>query len=172
MTLSARRAALKALGDIGKDRNRRTADLVLQRPVAPVLRLFIDIAHQLALLRHLRRAAQGGAGVVLVLHDLAHAMNHADRVVVLDRGVVAADGACEDALDQQVIERYDRLLVHYGRRALSCADGGICRVCGMRVTVQDIQIIKMQAEDSVVPCKSCGRILYLEEEMRGTLVKK
>ncbi|UYH56132.1 ABC transporter ATP-binding protein [Qipengyuania sp. SS22] len=65
----------------------------------------LDIAHQLALLRHLRAAAAGGAGVVLVLHDLAHAMNHADRVVVLDQGRVAADGRCEDALDQQVIER-------------------------------------------------------------------
>ena len=73
----------------------------------------LDIAHQLALLRHLRRAAQGGAGVVLVLHDLAHAMNHADRVVVLDRGVVAADGACEDALDQQVIERVWKVPVRW-----------------------------------------------------------
>ncbi|MFA6218204.1 MAG: ABC transporter ATP-binding protein [Erythrobacter sp.] len=65
----------------------------------------LDLAHQLALLRHLRAAAAAGAGVVLVLHDLAHAMNHADRVVVLDRGRVAADGACEDALDPLVIER-------------------------------------------------------------------
>ncbi|HBC16711.1 MAG TPA: ABC transporter ATP-binding protein, partial [Erythrobacter sp.] len=73
----------------------------------------LDIAHQLALLKHLRRAAQGGAGVVLVLHDLAHAMNHADRVVVLDRGVVAADGACEDALDQQVIERVWKVPVRW-----------------------------------------------------------
>ncbi|MBL4718849.1 MAG: ABC transporter ATP-binding protein, partial [Erythrobacter sp.] len=73
----------------------------------------LDIAHQLSLLKHLRRAAQGGAGVVLVLHDLAHAMNHADRVVVLDRGVVAADGACEDALDQQVIERVWKVPVRW-----------------------------------------------------------
>lgn len=65
----------------------------------------LDLAHQLALLRHLRVAADAGAGVVLVLHDLAHAMNHADRVVVLDRGRIAADGACENALDPQVIER-------------------------------------------------------------------
>ncbi|QKG71898.1 ABC transporter ATP-binding protein [Erythrobacter mangrovi] len=65
----------------------------------------LDLAHQLALLRHLRAAADAGAGVVLVLHDLAHAMNHADRVVVLDRGGIAADGVCENALDPQVIER-------------------------------------------------------------------
>ncbi|HBM04083.1 MAG TPA: ABC transporter ATP-binding protein, partial [Erythrobacter sp.] len=40
-------------------------------------------------------------------------MNHADRVVVLDRGVVAADGACEDALDQQVIERVWKVPVRW-----------------------------------------------------------
>ncbi|UOR08510.1 ABC transporter ATP-binding protein [Qipengyuania flava] len=73
----------------------------------------LDIAHQLALLRHLRRAADGGAGVVLVLHDLAHAMNHADRVVVLDRGTLAADGACEDALDQRVVERVWKVPVRW-----------------------------------------------------------
>ncbi len=65
----------------------------------------LDLAHQLALLHHLRAAADAGAGVVLVLHDLALAMNHADRVVVLDGGRVAADGRCEDALDHRVIER-------------------------------------------------------------------
>ena len=82
----------------------------------------LDIAHQLALLRHLRAAAGRGAGVVLVLHDLAHAMNHADRVVVLDRGQVAADGACEDALDHEVIERVWKVPVRWigepGHRAL------------------------------------------------------
>lgn len=65
----------------------------------------LDLAHQLALLAHLRRAAQAGAGVVLVLHDLALAMNHADRVIVLDGGAKAADGAPEEALSAAVIER-------------------------------------------------------------------
>ncbi|MCB5424172.1 ABC transporter ATP-binding protein [Altererythrobacter sp. CC-YST694] len=58
----------------------------------------LDIAHQLALLVTLRRAAAGGAGVVLVLHDLALAMNHADRVLLLDGGRLVADASPEDAL--------------------------------------------------------------------------
>ena len=65
----------------------------------------LDLAHQLALLAHFRRSAGAGAGVVLVLHDLALAMNHADRVVVLERGTVAADGAPAQALAPEVIER-------------------------------------------------------------------
>lgn len=65
----------------------------------------LDLAHQLALLAHLRRVANEGIGIVLVLHDLALAMNHADRALVLENGRVAADGACKDALDHRVIER-------------------------------------------------------------------
>ena len=63
----------------------------------------LDLAHQLALLGHLRRAADAGAGVVLVLHDLGLAMNHADRVVVLSGGTKAADGTPEGALSTDII---------------------------------------------------------------------
>jgi iron complex transport system ATP-binding protein len=65
----------------------------------------LDLAHQLALLRQFRVLAGQGAGVVLVLHDLAQAMNHADRVVVLDGGAVAADGPPDQALSEAVIAR-------------------------------------------------------------------
>lgn len=82
----------------------------------------LDLAHQLALLARLRRAAEASAGVVLVLHDLALAMNHADRVVVLERGAVAADGAPEEALAAEVIERVWGVSVRWlgepGARAL------------------------------------------------------
>lgn len=63
----------------------------------------LDLAHQLALLDVLRRQSRNGTGVVLVVHDLAVAMNHADRVVVLDKGRVAADGAPQSALSAEII---------------------------------------------------------------------
>jgi len=82
----------------------------------------LDLAHQLELLAHLRRAADAGAGVVLVLHDLALAMNHADRALVLSEGALAADGPCEDALDTTVIERVWKVSARWlgepGQRAL------------------------------------------------------
>jgi len=58
----------------------------------------LDIAHQLDMLKVLRAEAEAGCGVVLVLHDLALAMNHADRVLVLREGRLVADGAPEAAL--------------------------------------------------------------------------
>lgn len=65
----------------------------------------LDLAHQLSLLARLRTAAAARAGVVLVLHDLGLAMNHADRVVVLSEGRVAADGPPAGALSADVIAR-------------------------------------------------------------------
>ena len=63
-----------------------------------------------------------GARVVLVLHDLALAMNHADRVLVLDGGEVVADGAPEAALSPAIVERVwgvsARWLGEAGARAL------------------------------------------------------
>lgn len=83
----------------------------------------LDLAHQLTLLAHFRRLADAGLGVVLVLHDLAHAMNHADRVVVLDRGRIAADAPPPEALGEVVIERVwgvkARWLGEPGLRALA-----------------------------------------------------
>lgn len=63
----------------------------------------LDIGHQLALLRHLRRVAEDGAGVVLVLHDLSLARNHADHVAVLDGGRLIASGAPPETLSEAVI---------------------------------------------------------------------
>ena len=65
----------------------------------------LDLAHQLAILRRLRAAADNGAGAVLVLHDLALAMNHADRVLVLEAGRLVADGAPQEALSAANIAR-------------------------------------------------------------------
>lgn len=63
----------------------------------------LDLAHQQVLLRHLRAAAAQGAGVALVLHDLATAMNHADRVLVLKEGQLLADGPPVEALSAVII---------------------------------------------------------------------
>ena len=82
----------------------------------------LDIGHQLALLGNLRQVAERGTGVVLVLHDLALVMNHADRVLVLDRGRLAADGAPNEALAEQLVETVWKVPVSWlgqpGARAL------------------------------------------------------
>lgn len=63
----------------------------------------LDLAHQLNLIAHLKSCAASGQGVVVVLHDLALAMNHADRVLVLKEGRLIADGPPDQALAPDVI---------------------------------------------------------------------
>ncbi len=87
----------------------------------------LDFYHQLEVLASLRAAAGLGRGVVLVLHDLALAMNHADRVIVLDHGHVHADGPPEQALSAgNIIEVWGvaaRWLGEAGARALVTGGG-------------------------------------------------
>ena len=82
----------------------------------------LDLGHAAGLMRRLRGQALAGAGVVLVLHDLAAAMNHADRVVVIDDGRVVADGAPGAALRAEVIAGVwgveARWVGNHGERAL------------------------------------------------------
>ena len=84
----------------------------------------LDLAHRFTLIEHLRSAAQAGAGVVLVVHDLAVAMNHADYVLVLDRGTLAAEGEPAAALAPEVIARVFGVngdwLGPMGAKAFSC----------------------------------------------------
>lgn len=63
----------------------------------------LDLAHQLGLIAHLKACACAGQGVVVVLHDLALAMNHAARVLVLHDGALVADGPPAAALAPEVI---------------------------------------------------------------------
>ncbi len=87
----------------------------------------LDLAHAASLVARFRAQAGEGRGVVLVLHDLASAMNHADRVLVLDRGRLAADGPPAAALREEVIAGVwgveARWVGEAGSRALALGGG-------------------------------------------------
>jgi iron complex transport system ATP-binding protein len=61
--------------------------LLLDEPTA-----FLDLGHQVAAMRMAQVAARGGLSVLAVLHDLNLAAAACDRVVVLSRGRVVAEG--------------------------------------------------------------------------------
>lgn len=67
--------------------------LLLDEPTAA-----LDIHHEELTLRVVRDRVDDGAGVVVVLHDLGLAAAHADRVVVLADGGIAASGSPGDVL--------------------------------------------------------------------------
>lgn len=59
----------------------------------------LDPLHQLETMDLLRRIARGGTGVVVVLHDLSLAARFCDRLLLLNHGRLAAEGAPEQVLD-------------------------------------------------------------------------
>ena len=58
---------------------------------------FLDIAHQLQLMKQARALAEEGKAVVLVLHDLSLALEYADFLAVLCEGRCIFRGSPEDA---------------------------------------------------------------------------
>lgn len=77
----------KARTSFARVLSQATTLLFLDEPTAA-----LDIRHQELLLAEARRLAREGHCVVVVLHDLSLAAAYADRIVLLSRGRVAADG--------------------------------------------------------------------------------
>ncbi|MGB6059399.1 MAG: heme ABC transporter ATP-binding protein [Microthrixaceae bacterium] len=75
-----------------------TRVLFLDEPTAA-----LDVHHQERTFDLLRKRAENGAAVVVVVHDLGLAAAHSDRVVVLSGGVVAVDGPPDVAFDPDVL---------------------------------------------------------------------
>ena len=65
---------------------------------------YLDVAHQLRTMAHARFLARSGKTVILVLHDLALALQFADRVLVLSRGQPAADGTPEEVFSSGCLD--------------------------------------------------------------------
>lgn len=66
---------------------------------------YLDIAHQLELMRTLRSLADKGKGILVVMHDLPMALTFSDRVLLLDRGHVAAWDTPEALWQRGLLDR-------------------------------------------------------------------
>ncbi len=78
------------------------ADMLLADEPAAAL----DPLHQLRTMTLLREAARKGTGVVAVLHDLTLAARFCDRLIVLAKGRVVADGPPAALTDAVLAEAY------------------------------------------------------------------
>ena len=76
----------------------------------------LDIRHQIAVLEIARSYAAAGWAVVAILHDLNLAAMFADRIVVIDRGRVAADGRPADVVTGDMVARVFGVQAEIGSR--------------------------------------------------------
>lgn len=72
--------------------------LLLDEPIAAQ-----DLAHQLQILSLARSTTGEGTAVAIILHDLNWACCAADRLIVLHRGIIYADGRPEDVLTETML---------------------------------------------------------------------
>lgn len=85
------------------------AILLADEPVAG-----LDAVHQLELFAHLKRLADRGRAVVVVLHDLSLAARFADRLIIMREGRVHASGAPADVLTADILATVYGLEAHLG----------------------------------------------------------
>ena len=65
----------------------------------------LDIAHQLELMDMLRKLADGGKGVVTVMHDLPLAFTFSDRILLINEGEVVCDGLPEKVCEENAVKQ-------------------------------------------------------------------
>jgi iron complex transport system ATP-binding protein len=70
-----------------------TSILLLDEPAA-----HLDIRHRITIMRHASRLVAAGRTVVAAFHDIGLAASLSDRLLVLDRGKLAADGSPVDTV--------------------------------------------------------------------------
>ncbi len=83
----------RVLAQIGAPAEAEGKVLLLDEPLAG-----LDPARQLEVMEVLRRVARRGATVIVVLHEINHALNWSDRVALLHCGGMIACGKTSDAL--------------------------------------------------------------------------
>lgn len=66
---------------------------------------YLDVAAQFELLELLRQLAKQGKTVLLVLHDLAQALQYSDKVAVLAKGKLEAFDTPRHLFEQQILDR-------------------------------------------------------------------
>ena len=72
-----------------------------------------------------------------------------------ERGEIAAK------IDEDVLNRFERLFASKGDAAIVALEHEVCTGCHMKVTTQTA--VQVKAGKEIVSCEQCGRILYVAE---------
>jgi iron complex transport system ATP-binding protein len=76
----------------------------------------LDPYHRLDVMSHLRRLADGGMAIAVVLHDLSLAMQFCDRLALIDKGRIVADGPPDTTLSPERLSDVFRITALRGDR--------------------------------------------------------
>ena len=88
---------------------------------------YLDIAHQIKMMKLARELADNGKAVVMVLHDLVQGFQTADKIVVMDDGRLRACGEPEEVYASGVVEevfgvRFNRVKIEDNWKYYVCEE--------------------------------------------------
>jgi hypothetical protein len=68
-----------------------------------------------------------------------------------------------DAVEEDALSRYERLFASKGHHVVVGVHKGMCGGCHMKLPAQIL--VECKAQDKIVTCTNCGRILYYSRDM-------
>lgn len=68
-------------------------------------------------------------------------------------------GIALEGIDEELLERYDRLFETKNARAVVSVEHDVCTGCHMKITAQTS--LALRSEKSIISCPQCGRLLHL-----------
>ncbi len=114
-----------------------------------------------------KEAAEAGKETAVLLKDVESAVAAlSDKEIRLKRELAELQSdynRLAEAVEEGVRERYIRLRKQRGATTVVGIDRGICGGCHMKLPMQ--VVLSCQAQQEIVPCSNCGRILYFKPEM-------
>ena len=66
---------------------------------------YLDIGRQYEILELVRSLQRSGKTVIVVLHDLPHALEYGDRLMVMDSGQLCMTGSAQEILQSEILNR-------------------------------------------------------------------
>ncbi len=82
--------------------------LLADEPIAA-----LDPYYQISMMEILKAEAKSGKTVITALHDLPLAAQYADRVWIMNKGQIIADGAPKTAMSEQIISDVFKIRMNY-----------------------------------------------------------
>jgi predicted nucleic acid-binding Zn-ribbon protein len=68
-------------------------------------------------------------------------------------------GSAIEGIDEELLDRYERLFETKNARAVVAVEHDVCTGCNMKITAQTS--LALRSDKSVISCPQCGRLLHL-----------
>ena len=65
---------------------------------------YLDISHQLSIMKMLKKLSLNGKGIITVMHDLPMAFSFSDKIVIINNGKIVYQGAPENIYNSELIK--------------------------------------------------------------------